>query len=119
MTDSAVSALIEYKWPGNVRQLQNVIQRLLVLNTGDEISLDSVKSALGGDLDMRQKPAHLPDYFEGGMRKAKEEFERAYLTHHLATVEGNVSKLAKKVGLERTHLYRKLKILDINARDAK
>ena len=118
-TSEAMAALSDYKWPGNVRQLQNVIQRLLVLNSGDEIGLDAVKSALGGDVDMHQKIAQLPDYFEGDMRKAKEEFERAYLTHHLETVEGNVSQLAKKVGLERTHLYRKLKSLDINARDAK
>ena len=119
VTSEAMTALSEYKWPGNVRQLQNVIQRLLVLNSGNKIDLDAVKSALGGDVDMRQKSAQLPDYFEGDMRKAKEEFERAYLSHHLETVEGNVSKLAKKVGLERTHLYRKLKNLDISARDAK
>ena len=56
---------------------------------------------------------------EVALVKAKEEFERAYLMHHLETVSGNVSQLAKKVGLERTHLYRKLKSLDINARDAK
>ncbi len=119
VTPDAMEALSDYKWPGNVRQLQNVIQRLLVLNNSDEIDLDSVKSALGGDVDMRQKASQLPDYFDGDMRKAKEEFERAYLTHHLETVSGNVSQLAKKVGLERTHLYRKLKSLDINARDAK
>jgi len=115
----AVRALSDYKWPGNVRQLQNVIQRLLVLNSNQEINLQGVEAALGGDVDMRQKSAQLPDYFEGDMRNAKEEFERAYLTHHLEAVHGNVSKLAKKVGLERTHLYRKLKSLDINARDAK
>ena len=119
ITSEAMDALIEYKWPGNVRQLQNIIQRLLVLNNSDEIKLDHVRLALGGDVDMRQKSTQLPDYFDGDMRKAKEEFERAYLSHHLETVSGNVSQLAKKVGLERTHLYRKLKSLDINARDAK
>ena len=90
-----------------------------MLNNSDEVNIDSVKLALGGDVDMRQKTNQLPDYFDGDMRKAKEEFERAYLSYHLETVGGNVSQLAKKVGLERTHLYRKLKSLDINARDAK
>lgn len=118
-SSEAVSALANYNWPGNVRQLQNVIQRLIVLNNGKSIDLNSVNVALGGDVDMQQKAQQLPDYFDGDMRKAKEEFERAYLTHHLETVEGNVSNLAKKVGLERTHLYRKLKSLDINAKDAK
>ena len=53
------------------------------------------------------------------MRTAKESFEREYLSHHLNAVNGNVSKLADIVGLERTHLYRKLKSLDINSRDVK
>ena len=114
----AISALVNYKWPGNVRQLQNVIQRLLVLNSGKSIDVKSINAALGGDLDMMQKTQQLPDYFDGDMRQAKIEFERAYLTHHLSRVEGNVSQLAKRVGLERTHLYRKLKKLDINAKDS-
>jgi len=119
LTDGALALLTSYKWPGNVRQLQNVLQRVLVLNNGQEINRDKVNIALGGDVDMQQKASNVPDYFSSDMRTAKEEFERAYLTHHLGIVEGNVSKLAKKVGLERTHLYRKLKNLDINARDAK
>ena len=68
---------------------------------------------------MQTQSTDMSEYFEGDMRDAKEQFERAYLTHHLAIVEGNVSALAKKVGLERTHLYRKLKSLDISARDIK
>ena len=119
ITDNALELLTQYKWPGNVRQLQNVLQRLLVLNSGEEIDKAKVNIAIGGEADMRRKSSKLPDYFNSDMRKAKEEFERAYLTHHLTSVEGNVSKLAKKVGLERTHLYRKLKNLDINARDTK
>ena len=53
------------------------------------------------------------------MRTAKEKFERAYLQHHLLTVDGNVSELSKKIGLERTHLYRKLKALDISTKEAR
>ena len=117
--DDAMTLLCDYQWPGNVRQLQNVVQRLLILNDGREISANDVSDALGGDLDMRKQNNQLPDYFEGDMRQAKEAFERAYLNYHLGTVDGNVSALAKKVGLERTHLYRKLKSLDISARDAK
>lgn len=119
ITGDALQALCDYQWPGNVRQLQNVIQRLLILNTDQEITIGEVSDALGGDLGMQKKNTPLPDYFEGDMRKAKEAFEKAYLSYHLNTVDGNVSALAKKVGLERTHLYRKLKNLDISARDAK
>lgn len=115
----ALKTLIDYDWPGNVRQLQNVLQRLLVLNSGDKISVRDVSVALGGDINMQTQSGDLPEYFDGDMRQAKEHFERAYLAHHLSLVEGNVSALAKKIGLERTHLYRKLKSLDISARDAK
>jgi len=118
-TKQALKQLSSYKWPGNVRQLQNVLQRLLVLNNGREIDLQNVDAALGGDLNMQQQANGHSEFFEGEMREAKEVFEKAYLNHHLVLVEGNVSALAKKIGLERTHLYRKLKSLDINARDIK
>jgi len=116
ISQEALDVLIEYQWPGNVRQLQNVIQRLLFLNTNSEISIDDVSGALGADLGMQKSNITLPDYFEGDMRTAKEAFEKTYLSYHLEAVDGNVSALAKKVGLERTHLYRKLKSLDIGAR---
>ena len=119
LTKPARVALQNYDWPGNVRQLQNVIQRLIVLNAGQKIDTEQVTVALGGDIDMQKRGKPLPEYFEGNMRHAKEQFERAYLSYHLNKVEGNVSALAKLVGLERTHLYRKLKSLDITARDAK
>lgn len=119
LSDDALNTLINYEWPGNVRQLQNVIQRLIILNSGQNVDTHDVEAALGGDLAMNKRAQQLPDYFDGNMRQAKEQFEKAYLNHHLALVNGNVSKLAKKVGLERTHLYRKLKSLDITARDAK
>lgn len=119
LSAEALKALKDYDWPGNVRQLQNVIQRLIVLNAGQKIETEDVAAALGGDLDMKKRAEQLPEYFDGDMRQAKEQFEKAYLSHHLNTVDGNVSALAKKVGLERTHLYRKLKSLNITARDAK
>jgi len=118
-SENAIDALTNYNWPGNVRQLQNVIQRLLILSGGSEITVEDVSSALEGDMGMHKRSKTLPDYFESDMRKAKEAFEKAYLSYHLSTVDGNVSALAKKVGLERTHLYRKLKSLDISARNAK
>jgi len=118
ITKAAQRALNSYSWPGNARQLQNVIQRLLVLNIDREIDIAEVDAALSSDINMQKKQT-LPDYFHGDMRTAKESFEREYLSHHLKSVSGNVSKLADIVGLERTHLYRKLKSLDINTRDAK
>lgn len=119
ISSNAFKALRDYDWPGNVRQLQNVLQRLIVLHSGDGIKNDDVQAALGGDMDMQKRKSALPDYFDTDMRTAKEQFERAYLGHHLKKVGGNVSALAKKIGLERTHLYRKLKGLDINTKNTK
>ena len=118
ISKAAQQALNNYAWPGNARQLQNVVQRLLVLNIGKKIDIPEVQAALSSDINVQKKQS-LPDYFHGNMRTAKESFEREYLSHHLNAVNGNVSKLADIVGLERTHLYRKLKSLDINSRDVK
>jgi two-component system nitrogen regulation response regulator NtrX len=119
LSGPALKSLKDYDWPGNVRQLQNVLQRLIILNAGRLIETGDVTVGLGGDIDMKKPGQQNPEYFDGDMRQAKEQFEKAYLNHHLNEVDGNVSALAKKVGLERTHLYRKLKSLNITARDAK
>ncbi len=119
LAKDALKQLVDYDWPGNVRQLQNVVQRLLLLHTGGEITSQAVNEALGTDVNIKKQSNALNEYFDGDMRAAKEKFERAYLLHHLQSVDGNVSELSKKIGLERTHLYRKLKQLDINTKDAK
>ncbi len=119
LTKEAIASLSEYDWPGNVRQLQNIIQRILILNNNDQIDNNDVTAALGEDINVKPREGVLPDYFDADMRRAKEQFEKAYLSHHLGQVDGNVSALAKKIGMERTHLYRKLKSLDISSRDAK
>ncbi len=116
----ALDLLIAYDWPGNAQQLQNVIQRLIVLNTDNHISKSDINSALGGDINVNGKAStETPDYFETNIRQAKEQFETEYLRYQLNKVNGNVSALAKNVGLERTHLYRKLKSLKITASDSK
>lgn len=118
-SQDAVQWLTQYKWPGNVRQLQNVLQRLIVLNTEQEICLESVVAAVGDTSQAKTDDTKHPAYFDQDMRTAKEGFERDYLAYHLANVDGNVSALAKKIGLERTHLYRKLKNLDLNAKSVR
>ena len=115
----AIAFLTSYAWPGNVRQLLNLIQRLLILNQGDEISLDEVRQALQQKIKTKNSDSDLSEYLNLDMRQAKEAFEKEYLKYHLDKVDGNVSVLAKKIGLERTHLYRKLKSLEINPKASK
>ncbi len=114
----SLSVLRQYSWPGNVRELKNLIQRLLILNRGEEVTVEEAQSALGKRTvaDVPSEPT--PDYNQS-LRLARDQFERNYLLHHLKQVGGNVSELARIVGMERTHLYRKLKALDINPKNSR
>ncbi len=112
---AAQNRLRSYDWPGNVRELKNLVQRLLILGSGDVIELAEVEHAINTPVPaadsgagMRPLPYDLP------LREAREQFEYNYLAHQLEQVGGSVGKLAKRVGMERTHLYRKLRSLGID-----
>jgi DNA-binding NtrC family response regulator len=110
--------LRHYAWPGNLRELRNLVQRLLVLGPADEVGLDEVEAALGS-APAAASPAGTGQVtidFRLPLREAREQFERAYLLHQLNEAGGSVGKLAKAVGMERTHLYRKLKDLGVDPR---
>ena len=112
----ALNALRNYAWPGNIRELKNMVQRLLILNKGPEITATDVQQALGGPPATVIKSQ--PDTLFGlPLRDARDEFERAYLEHHLQRMGGNVAEVARISEMERTHLYRKLKNLGINAKN--
>jgi two-component system nitrogen regulation response regulator NtrX len=111
----ALQLLAEHPWPGNVRELQNVVERILILSEADPVAAGDVRTALGGGA----RP-HLPDrMFDAPLRQAREDFERHYLEYHLRANAGNVTRTSEEAGLERTHLYRKLKQLGIEAADYK
>ncbi len=112
---AAQNRLRQYHWPGNLRELKNLVQRLLILGGAEEVSVDEVEEALAqsdtGETVGQQK---VPALFNLPLRDAREEFERQYLTFKLQSVEGSVGRLAEVVEMERTHLYRKLKQLGID-----
>jgi two-component system, NtrC family, nitrogen regulation response regulator NtrX len=111
----AQNRLRNYHWPGNVRELMNLVQRLLIAGDGSEISLEEVEVALGsGRPEAGSKPSVFGINFDLPLREAREQFERDYLEHQLRQAGGSVGKVAKIVGLERTHLYRKLRSLGID-----
>lgn len=107
-----MNALRNHDWPGNLVQLENAVKTLALTSLEEEIGADDVhrvlsqfeveRSMLGHAL-----PLHLP------LREARDAFERVYFEHHIAKEGSNMSRVAEKVGLERTHLYRKLKQLGI------
>lgn len=112
----AQNRLRNHPWPGNVRELKNLVQRLLILGAGDEITAQEVDSAFGAQAAVSVVGGASALPFDLPLREAREQFERAYLEHQLAESGGSVGKLAKRVGMERTHLYRKLKSLGIDAK---
>lgn len=112
---AAQNFLRNYPWHGNVRELKNLVQRLLILGTGDEIGIEETKSALGS-FQISTTDSTLPEFFELPLKEARDQFEKAYLQHHLDNNDGNIAKLATAIGMERTHLYRKLHAANIKFR---
>lgn len=116
-TVAAQNRLRNYHWPGNVRELKNLVQRLLILGHDDDIDVDEVEPTLNAQ-QRAVTTSNMP-IFDLPLREAREQFERAYLEYQLQEAGGNVSKVASRVGLERTHLYRKLRALDIDPKQTK
>ncbi|MFP4276629.1 MAG: sigma-54-dependent transcriptional regulator [Wenzhouxiangella sp.] len=112
---AAQNRLRQHTWPGNLRELKNLVQRLLILGGDEEVSVAEIDEALAQVEAVSAGPGQqVPALFRLPLREAREEFERQYLTHQLKLAEGSVGKLAEAVEMERTHLYRKLRQLGID-----
>ena len=114
---AAQNRLRNYPWPGNIRELKNLVHRLLIQGGDEEIELAEIEreiavQATGDEPLVKQDLLSLP------LREAREHFERAYLTQQLQLCSGKVGQLAKRVGMERTHLYRKLRSLGVDFRQS-
>jgi DNA-binding NtrC family response regulator len=104
-----------HSWPGNVRELRNLVQRLLILGGESEVSVQEIEDCLSqsaASIDVTD--AGRESLFELPLREAREQFERDYLVYQLKKAGGSVGKLSESVGMERTHLYRKLRLLGID-----
>ena len=112
---AAQNRLRNYPWPGNVAELKNLVQRVLVLGAGEEIRLEEIERELAVKLAV-DEPLVKQDLLALPLREAREQFERAYLQQQLLLCNGKVGQLAKRVGMERTHLYRKLRALGVDFR---
>jgi DNA-binding NtrC family response regulator len=112
---AAQNRLRNYPWPGNVGELKNLVQRVLILGSGEEIRLEEIERELALKMAV-DEPLVKQDLLALPLREAREQFERAYLQQQLLLCNGKVGQLAKRVGMERTHLYRKLRALGVDFR---
>jgi two-component system nitrogen regulation response regulator NtrX len=112
---AAQNRLRNYPWPNNVRELKNLVRRLLISGSEDEVTLEEVEREIAAKAQS-DEPLVKQDLLSLPLREAREQFERAYLQQQLVLCDGKVGKLAKRVGMERTHLYRKLRSLGVDFR---
>jgi DNA-binding NtrC family response regulator len=110
---AAQNRLRNYPWPDNVRELKNLVRRLLMAESEDDISLEEVEAEISSAAPI-DEPLVKQDLLALPLREAREQFERAYLQQQLVLCDGKVGQLAKRVGMERTHLYRKLRSLGVD-----
>jgi DNA-binding NtrC family response regulator len=112
---AALNALRNAEWGGDLKQLEAVVQNLMLTSLGEKITLDDVSRVLEQFSGVSEAvDIILPIDLTQPLREARDEFERYYFKYHMKLINNNMSKLAEISGLERTHLYRKLKQLGVN-----
>lgn len=113
-TQSALEVLQQHDWPGNIRELRNLVERLLIMVPGTVIDREDVEVFLrhptGGS------SSNLAEKYFSSLREARNAFEREFITNKLRLNQWNVSKTADDLKIERSHLHRKIKLLNIELR---
>ncbi|HTS12220.1 MAG TPA: sigma-54 dependent transcriptional regulator [Candidatus Limnocylindrales bacterium] len=117
-SSEAMSELEHYPWPGNVRELRNVIERVLLLNPGDQVEASAVLRALPQSAQLVSPGSNGSSaaFYSGALAKRVEDFERETLLNELKQNHYHMTKTAKALGLERSHLYKKCQQLGIDLR---
>ena len=114
-SSAALNALRLHHWTGEWGELLATVRNLALSSLEDEIPVDDVDAIFVGDGSEAAKPPPALPLFNQPLRDAREAFERLYFEHHLKLERGNMTRVADRTGLERTHLYRKLKQLGLSA----
>ena len=112
LTTAALNALRQYDWPGNLEQLRSITKSLALTADSDDIDAPEVNKVLA-QFRQEKPPEESGFDFNLPLRELREQLERRYFEYHIGLENGNMSRVAQKVGLERTHLYRKLKQLGV------
>jgi len=117
VSPGAMGILKSYTWPGNIRELKNLVERLSIMVQGDTIELGDLPPLEGLDILPKSDssgPANLPKISSGmTLREVREHAEQGYITQALETCKGNVTQAAKTLGIERTNLHKKIKYYEL------
>ena len=113
-SSAALNALRLHHWEGEWAELLSTVKNLALAALEEDISVEDVETLLSREATDAPKQPLALSMFNQPLRDAREEFERMYFEYHLKTERGNMTRVADKTGLERTHLYRKLKQLGLN-----
>jgi len=115
ITDEAMTALQAYEWPGNVRQLRNVVERTVIMSPREKLSRIEAEMLPPEIFNNRvQSDGGVSLMMSAPLREARESFEREYLRVQIRRFSGNISKTASFIGMERSALHRKLKLLGMS-----
>lgn len=106
----AMDLLVRHKWPGNVRELKNIIERLVIMTKGSLIRAEDIPPALREDTTDED---HFNLFKFDSLKDAKDAFEREFIAYKLSQCNENISKTAELIGIERSHLHRKIKSLGL------
>jgi two-component system nitrogen regulation response regulator NtrX len=120
-TDEALTVMMRHTWPGNVRELRNFVERIVIMSTDENISGETVETYLHQGTSVPESTADtksMAPYQKQNFKEAKREFEREYIIVKLQKNNGNISQTAEMLGMERSHLHKKLKTLQIELSDS-
>lgn len=116
MEDNAQTVLMDHSWPGNVRELKNFIERLAILTPSNVITLHDIPPLPRNGHKVEQFNDSGSDFVSGSFREAKMDFEKHYISKKLREFDGNISRTAESIGLERSNLHKKIKAYGLESK---
>ena len=116
LSPDAKDALLKHDWPGNVRELKNLMERAVILSRGTDITARDLGPLVARHM-AEPDPFSFPSF--ATLREARDWFESVYITREIRTQNGNMTRVADVLGLDRSNLYKRLKALDIEGRDGR
>jgi two-component system nitrogen regulation response regulator NtrX len=114
-SDEAVHALLQYRWPGNIRELANIIERLAILNAGRPIGVAEVRGVIPVNVNEPQRPQSFPDpsALDQSLTDTLDEYEKVLIARAISIADGNIAEAARRLKTDRPNLYRRMKRLGI------